>query len=219
LASRRAATKIARVLAAPTDFCRLFLFRHPELDPAHAGVAIGDGEAALGRRGRAQALEWQQWVEGVELAAVHCSPQQHCLDAARALAAGRQLEPRPDARLRDQHMGRWQGRRWDELLQSGGAAVRAFFAAFGEAQPPDGESLGAAVERALAWWTTTLPGTAGRSLAVVLPGAVLSGLTAALLGMRLSRCLSLDLPHGGLGVLDAFQNGVRIACWNPGALA
>ena len=48
--------------------------------------------------------------------------------------------------------------------------------------------------------------------------ALLTGFTAAMLGMRLSRCVSLNLPHGGLGVLDVFQNGVRIASWNPDAL-
>ena len=50
----------------------------------------------------------------------------------------------------------------------------------------------------------------------VLPG--LQELGAAMLGMRLSRCVSLNLPHGGLGVLDVFQNGVRIGSWNPDAL-
>ena len=46
----------ARVLPEPTDFCRLWLFRHPELDPAHAQCAVGDGPADLTRRGRAQVL-------------------------------------------------------------------------------------------------------------------------------------------------------------------
>jgi hypothetical protein len=64
-----------------------------------------------------------------------------------------------------------------------------------------------------------MPGGVGKSLAVVLPGSLLSGFTAAMLGMRLSRCMSLNVPHGGLGVLDVFQNGVRIATWNPGAVS
>jgi hypothetical protein len=36
--------------------------------------------------------------------------------------------------------------------------------------------------------------------------------------MRLARCVSLNLPHGGLGVLDVYQNGVRVGCWNPAAI-
>jgi hypothetical protein len=53
---------------------------------------------------------------------------------------------------------------------------------------------------------------------VVAAGSILSGFTAALLGMRLSRCISLHLPHGGVGVVDVFANGVRISAWNADAL-
>jgi broad specificity phosphatase PhoE len=206
------------VLTEPSDFCRLWLFRHPELDPSHQSRAVGSGDAPLGRRGRTQVLQWLAWLEGTPLSEVHCSPQPQCAEPARALAQPQKLEPRVDPRLRDQEMGRWQGREWSELVQEEGAAVRDFFAEFGDAGAPGGESLGSAVERALGWWTETAPRLLGRSIAVVLPGSVLSGFAAALLGMRLSRCVSLQLPHGGLGVLDAFANGVRIALWNAGAL-
>ena len=75
-----------------------------------------------------------------------------------------------------------------------------------------------AVERVLQWWTATAPSVLGKNLVVVLPGSVLSGFAAAMLGMRLSRCVSLNLPHGGLGVLDVFQNGTRVGTWNATAL-
>jgi broad specificity phosphatase PhoE len=115
-------------------------------------------------------------------------------------------------------MGRWQGREWAEIVREDDGMVRTFFAEFGEAKAPGGESLGEATERMLAWWADTAPSVLGKALAVVLPGSLLSGFAAAMLGMRLSRCVSLNLPHGGLGVLDVFGNGVRIACWNPSAV-
>ena len=71
----------------------------------------------------------------------------------------------------------------------------------------------------LQWWTKIMPDVLGKNLVLVLPGSLLSGFTAAMLGMRLSRCVSLNLPHGGVGILDVFHNGVRISCWNPGAVA
>ncbi len=206
------------MLPEVTDFCRLYLFRHPELDEAHRQVAVGAGPADLSRRGRAQLLTWAQWLEDVALTAVHSSTQPQCHDPARGLAQARSVEVVPDARLRDQEMGRWQGRAWQEIAQQEGDAVRDFFGDFGEAQAPGGENLGQAVERVLEWWTERAPTAIGQSLAVVLPGALISGFTAAMLGMRLSRCISLNLPHGGLGVLDVFGNGVRIACWNATAL-
>lgn len=206
------------VIDAPTDFCRLFLFRHPELDPAHAERAVGAGPADLGRRGRAQVLAWLERMKAQKLASVFTSPQPQCQGPAKALAEAHQLEAIADERLRDQEMGRWQGRAWADLVRDEGSSVHTFFAEFGDAAAPGGESLGSAIDRVLSWWAELMPSVAGKALAVVLPGSVLSGFAAAMLGMRLSRCVSLNLPHGGLGVLDVFQNGVRIACWNADAL-
>jgi hypothetical protein len=60
----------ALVLPEPNDFCRLWLFRHPELDGDHASRAIGDGPADLSRRGRAQVLRWLELCKTLELAEV-----------------------------------------------------------------------------------------------------------------------------------------------------
>lgn len=206
------------VLTEPTDFCRLFLFRHPEIETTQQGVAVGAGPANLTRRGRQQVLTWIEWLRGVEVAVVWSSPQPQCQEAARALAQATEADLAIDERLRDQEMGRWQGRAWSEIVQQEDAAVRTFFSEFGDCAAPGGENLGQAVERMLAWWYATLKDGLGKSLAVVGPGSVLAGFTAAMLGMRLSRCVSLNLPHGGLGVLDVFGNGARVATWNVGAL-
>jgi broad specificity phosphatase PhoE len=115
-------------------------------------------------------------------------------------------------------MGRWQGREWADVMRDEDGAVRTFFSEFGDCKAPGGESLGDAVERVLQWWTGWMPKVLGKQIVVVLPGSVLSGFAAAMLGMRLSRCLSLNLPHGGIGVLDVFQNGCRIGAWNVDAL-
>lgn len=209
----------AQVFAEPVDFCRLWLFRHPELDKGHAERAIGSGPADLSRRGRSQVLRWLAITKAVTVGEVHCSPQPQCLGPARAIAEAHAQDARPDERLRDQEMGRWQGRVWTEIMRDEDGPVRTFFSEFGDTKAPGGESLGDSVERILGWWAATMPGVLGKSLVVVLPGSLLSGFAAAMLGMRLSRCVSLNLPHGGLGVLDAFQNGVRIGCWNPDAIA
>lgn len=208
----------ARVLPEPTDFCRLWLFRHPEIDGEHAQRAVGDGPADLSRRGRAQVLRWLELAKPLGIAEVWTSPQPQCAGPARGLAEARQQDAHVDTRLRDQGLGRWQGRSWSDVMRDEDGAVRTFFAEFGEAKAPGGESLGDAVERMLLWWQERMQPALGKSLVVVLPGTLLSGFAAAMLGMRLSRSVTLGLPMGGVGALDVFQNGSRVATWNLDAL-
>lgn len=207
-----------RVLAEPTDFCRLWLFRHPEIDSEHAQRAIGDGPADLSRRGRAQVLRWLEIGNALDLAAVWTSPQPQCAGPARGLAEAREQEAHVDPRLRDQNLGRWQGKAWNDVMREEDGAVRTFFSEFGDAKAPGGESLGDAVERMLLWWQEHMRGSSGKSLVAVLPGTLLAGFAAAMLGMRLSRSVTLSLPMGGIGALDVFQNGSRVAVWNLDAL-
>jgi len=216
--ARCAVGQDARVLPEPTDFCRLWLFRHPELEPEHAQRAVGDGPADLSRRGRAQVLRWLEVTKPLDLAEVWSSPQPQCLGPARGLGEARQQEAHADPRLRDQAMGRWQGRSWSDVMREEDGAVRTFFSEFGEAKAPGGESLGDAVERMLLWWQEVMPKLLGKAVVVVLPGSLLSGFAAAMLGMRLARSVTLSLPFGGMGALDVFQNGSRVATWNLDAL-
>lgn len=202
------------MLDDPTDFCRIWLCRHPELEAGASEVAIGAGPADLSRRGRAQILRWLALMKGVNIERVTCGPQPQCHDAARVLAESKQLQVVVDSRLRDQEMGQWQGRSWQEIMRDQDGAVRTFFSEFGDTAAPGGERLGDAVERMLQWWAETMPKVASKTVVVVGSGTILTGFAAAMLGMRLSRCLSLNLPFGGIGILDAFQNGVRIAAWN-----
>jgi broad specificity phosphatase PhoE len=205
-------------LAEVTDFCRLLLFRHPELDAAKRDVALGSGSAPLSRRGRAAVLEWIARLDGITIDAVYAADVEQCLGPARALAEPRGLDVQGDARLRDQRMGDWEGRPWAEIVRDDPDRVHDFFAEFGEHRPPGGESLGEAVDRMLQWWTGQAPALLGKTAAVVLSGNLISGFAAAMLGMRLSRSPCLPLPHGGLAIADVYQNGMRIASWNATAL-
>jgi broad specificity phosphatase PhoE len=205
------------VLPEVTDFCRLFLLRHPELAPQHQSRAVGSGNAGLGHRGRAQVVSWLELFADVPLAVAACSDQPQCRDAAAALAAQKGLDPQVDPRLRDQDLGRWQGRSWEAIAREDPDRLRDFFGEFGEVQAPDGESLGQSIERFLDWWQERRGEVLGRSVAVVASGAMVTGFAAAMLGMRLSRAVCLNLPHAGIGVLDVFENGARIATWNPTA--
>ncbi len=206
------------MLAEVEDFSRLILLRHPDLAPEHADVVVGGGEATVSRRGRERAVRWIEQLRHVEIDAVFCADVAQCREPATVLAEANALKVRPDPRLRDQGMGAWQGRKWAEVAREQPDAVRDFFGQFGDVAAPQGETLGAAVERVLAWWAEIAPRALSQTVAVVMAGNLVSGFAAAMLGMRLSRAVSLPLPHGGMGILDVFGNGARVAAWNADAL-
>ncbi|MEO0479465.1 MAG: histidine phosphatase family protein [Planctomycetota bacterium] len=199
----------------PKDFCRLILFRHPQLASSEEGRAVGAESAELGHRGQSQMLEWLEWIAEVNVDYIAAPSQQHCLDPATALGAAKGLEVQVDDRLRDQELGAWQGRTWEEIAREDPDRVRDFFFQFGEIQAPEGESLGMAVERFLDWWGEHRTDFARKTICVVASGGMVSGFAAAMLGMRLSRTTSLQLPLGSCGVIDVFENGSRIQSWNP----
>ena len=208
------------VLHDVTDFCRLVFLRTPELATEHQSLAIGSGSAPLSRRGTASVAQWLRDLQRLPIDLIHAAKgQQQSVDAARGLAAGLGVEVVEDERLRDQGMGAWQGRDWQALVDQEGPAVSDFFQNIGEVVPPEGESLGQAVERMFDWWYGIREEGLGKTWAVVTSGSMITGFAAAMLGMRLSRCVSLNLPHGGIGILDCFANGARIATWRPGALS
>ncbi|MFO1052387.1 MAG: histidine phosphatase family protein [Planctomycetota bacterium] len=207
------------MLPEVTDFCRLFVCRHPELAVEADGVVVGSGEARLGRRGQDTVLLWLRAFGRLRVDAVFAADRPQCQDPAEAIAMAKGLEVAVEERLRDQDMGSWQGRRWDEIARDDPVRAREFFAEFGAGTAPGGESLGDAVERMLSWWNGISPALAGKAIVAVAPGGLISGFATAMLGMRLSRAPSLSLPHGGIGVLDLFANGARVSAWNALALA
>lgn len=206
------------MLSETTDYCRLILLRHPELDSKFTNIAVGGSEAAVGRRGQTQVMAWFDLLESVPVSTIYCATQSQCVDPARALAVRKQVDVQEDPRLNDQHLGSWQGRTWEDIVKTDGEALREFFAEFGESTPPGGENLGEALERMLGWWQEVAPGALQKTLLVIASGSMISGFATALLGIRLSRSVSLNLPHGGLGILDCFANGARITSWNPTAI-
>lgn len=163
-------------------------------------------------------MQWMDLLQYEPIARVHAADQPQSIGPAAGLARSKSIEVIEEARLRDQDMGEWQGRPWDELVAADRVAVTEFFERFADQVPPGGESLGQAVERMIEWWGDSRPEEPGHAIAAVGPGSLLSGFAAALLGMRLSRCLSLSLPPGGVGVLDVYSNGVRVSAWNVDGL-
>jgi broad specificity phosphatase PhoE len=206
------------MLLEPTESARLILLRHPQLADPSREQALGRLDAELSRRGQQQCVELMRTLASVQIDEILCSPAGHCRSAADALAKDRGLSPTSVEALHDQDLGLWSGRRWDAIRENDEALLRDFFADYGLVAPPEGETLTAAVDRALEWWSDKAPICQEKTLLIILSAPLLSGFAARLLGFSLRRALALNLPAAGLGILDVFRDGAAIRTWHPNCL-
>lgn len=105
----------------------LHLWRHPRLCGAD-GLCIGALDWPVdARRARRLARRIARAAQGLGLpAAIATSPLSRCRAVAESLRA-RGWRVHVDARLREMHFGRWQGRRWADIDRTQIAAWEADF--------------------------------------------------------------------------------------------
>ncbi len=127
---------------------RVHLFRHGEV--AGTRVCRGHSDAQLSHRGLEQSEAAAAWflrtwpTPDVVLSSdlVRCSTLAHHLSSQVVFAPA----------LREQDMGRWDGRGWEDLTREDPAGTTAYWADYVNARPPGGETFGECYARATAWW-------------------------------------------------------------------
>ncbi|MXG26856.1 histidine phosphatase family protein [Streptomyces sp. YIM 132580] len=132
-----------------------------------------DGDAPLDRAGERSARAAAADVPRSD--AVLSGPSERCLGTAAALG----LAARPEPALTGWDLGRWSGRRLDEVGAAEPAAVAAWMGD-PSAAPHGGESLRALVERVGGWLDGVLGTEEGGVLAVAEPAVVRAAVVHAL---------------------------------------
>ncbi|GGO87429.1 histidine phosphatase family protein [Wenjunlia tyrosinilytica] len=136
------------------------------------------------------------------------SPSARCRETAAALG----VEAAPEPGLRDCAMGRWRGRRLDELSAAEPEGVAAWLSD-PAAAPHGGESLLDLCSRVGAW-LDTVPSGSGRVLAVVEPGVVRAALVHAL-GLPPAAFWRLDVPPLSLTEVTGGGGRWNLRCGRP----
>jgi broad specificity phosphatase PhoE len=201
------------------EFARLVLLRHPELDATALAQALGQQPAELSRRGRASVLQLLRDLAAIPIDGVVSSDRPQAAVVAASLAQDKGLAATQDPRLRDQSLGDWEGKAWEDLQQSDPALLKDFFGDFGLIAPPGGESLAQAVERMLEWWNEIADEAIGKTLLVVANTPILTAFAASLIGLSVRRSLALTMPPSAFGILDAYRDGAALRTWHPHALS
>ena len=134
---------------------RVHLFRHGEVETGAARVCRGQGDVPLSRRGQEQSHE----LAARHVKAFGLPDRVLTSDLARCRELADQFGTEPELLpgLREQDMGAWEGRTWEQLSLDDAAAVSAYWADYVQARPTGGESWAEAAKRVVAAWEALGP--------------------------------------------------------------
>lgn len=135
--------------------CRVHLFRHGEVQGGTGRYCRGQADVPLSARGMEQARAAVAWYAGRHPPPdrVFSSDLGRCRSLAERFGLPVELVPA----LREQHMGAWDGRTWEELTLADPEGTLAYWGDYVNARPPGGESFGEVYARATAWWEQVAP--------------------------------------------------------------
>ena len=169
---------------------RLILLRHGESVWNAQGRMQGTADPPLSETGRAQARALAPLVARIEPDVVVTSDLRRARETASELGLAAAV---PDPRWREAGLGRWAGRRVDEVVAAEGAAYAGWLE--GSAAPPGGESFEDTCER-VAEAVRELAASGARRALVVTHGGPVRAACAALAGLPRSGLVAV--PTGSL---------------------
>jgi broad specificity phosphatase PhoE/nicotinamide riboside kinase len=135
-----------------------------------------------------------------------------CRELGERLAAATGAPLRLDPRLREQSMGDWEGRSWEELTRADPRAVTAWWDDYARARAPGGESLGDVDARVATLWEEVVRAAPGRVVLVTHIG-VIRVLLCRLLGLPLGEALRFSPAAASHTALELARAGaVLLSC-------
>ena len=204
---------------------RVHLLRHGETVQGRARTCRGQSDVPLSEAGLTQSRRLAAWYLGHHgpPPRLWTSDLSRCADLADLLTLGTfdpVVSPRRCPELREQHMGAWEGRSWEDLSREDPEAVRARWADYLDHAPPGGESCRDLSRRVLGWWAATaaeiaaLPAPADpytpERLVIVSHAGPIRALICGWLGLPPSELLRFSPPQGSLTEILIAESGCVI---------
>ncbi len=162
---------------------KLVLLRHGEVEDFGKRVVRGQLDAPLSEVGHGQHERLVDWLSKHEAAPdmLYTSDLSRCADLAARLEVTWGRAATVTKLLREQSLGRWQGRTWQEISAEDGPLVTAYWDDYACTVPPGGESLMQMGERVNTWLQGTLQKHPGKSITISTHIGVIRALLCELL--------------------------------------
>jgi broad specificity phosphatase PhoE/nicotinamide riboside kinase len=170
---------------------KLVLLRHGEVEGLTRRIVRGQLDEPLSAHGAGESRILAEWLERTAPApdVVFASDLVRCRVLGTDVAARSKRALVVDRRLREQHMGAWEGRAWAEITAAEPAAVTAYWNDYYRARPTGGESFADLEARVLSWWRETSRAHTGKTIVVATHIGVIRVLACHLLGVPCDQAL------------------------------
>jgi len=126
------------------------------------------------------------------------SPLQRCANFAQTLGQQHSLPVQLDARFKEMHFGRWEGRTASELMATDENALTQFWNDPVKNTPPDAEPLLVFQQRVLSAWADLLRDWQGEHILLITHGGVIRILLCHVQQHPIKQLMDIEVKHAAL---------------------
>lgn len=192
---------------------QLIIVRHGQTEWNIAGIRQGHLDSRLTERGMAQAKALAQRLARERFSALYSSDLGRAVQTAMAIADLTGHEIITDPRLRERHLGIFQGLSGNEILEKYPEERRMLRTLGPDYVIPGGESMKQQVERNVAYLTDLAHKHVGETIVVVTHGGVVSGFFRQTLAIPLDAPRRFEFVNAGLNVFAYEEESWVLLTW------
>jgi probable phosphoglycerate mutase len=191
----------------------LIIVRHGETEWNIAGIRQGHLDSKLTEKGVAQAKALGQRLGRERFSALYSSDLGRAIQTAREIADVTGHEIVTDPRLRERHLGIFQGLNAEEITKKYPEERRLFRTQGPDYVIPEGESMRQQVERNVAYLNDLAHKHTGETIVVVTHGGVVSGFFRHTLSIPLDAPRRFEFVNAGLNVFIHEEQNWLLLTW------
>ncbi len=185
----------------------LFLARHGQVEGFEKKRYNGQADVHLTPEGEAQFGLLRLRLQRKAIKAVYSSDLSRCLEGARLLAAPHYLEPIAVPELRELHIGKWEGKTWQQLQEKYPKEWQARLDDIVHYRVPGGESLLDMATRVRGAVAKIVAAHPGEEILIVGHGGVNRVILLDAIGAPLDKLFHIEQSYGCLNIIDYFPDG------------
>ena len=192
---------------------QIIIVRHGQTEWNIRGIRQGHLDSQLTERGVAQAKALGERLGREKFAALYSSDLGRAVETAREIASVTRHEILTDARLRERHLGIFQGLNADEITAKYSQERRLMRTMGPGYVIPGGESMVQQVERNIACLNELAAKHQGEQIVVVTHGGVVSGFFRHTLEISLAAPRRFEFVNAGLNIFAHEDGNWMLLTW------